>query len=82
MVILGFQQPVVAGLYVVAMIVLGFHLWHAIASLFQTLGWAHPRYRPLIERASRVVAMLLVLGNLSIPLSILLGLVGRPGGAG
>ncbi|MCA9752627.1 MAG: succinate dehydrogenase cytochrome b subunit [Gemmatimonadetes bacterium] len=75
MVVTGFSNPLYTGIYVVAMIVLGFHLWHAIASLFQTLGLSHPRFRPLIEKVGKTLAVLLVLGNISIPLSILAGIV-------
>jgi succinate dehydrogenase / fumarate reductase cytochrome b subunit len=80
MVVAGFADPVIAGTYIVAMIVLGFPLWHAIASLFQTLGWAHPGWRGLIEKLGKAVTVLVVLGNISIPLSVLLGIVKLPAG--
>lgn len=38
LVIRSFQTPLYAGGYVLAMILLGFHLWHSFQSAFQTLG--------------------------------------------
>jgi len=75
MMVLGFRQPLVVVLYLAAMTAMGFHLWHAVGNLFQTLGWSTPRYRPALAKGGRVLALALVLGNASIPLSVLLGLV-------
>ena len=36
----SFRTPLYAGGYVLAMILLGFHLWHSFQSAFQTLGLA------------------------------------------
>jgi len=33
-----------AGIYIVANLLLAFHLYHGVWSLFQTLGWDHPRW--------------------------------------
>jgi len=83
MVVLGFQQPLVSLSYIVAMGLLGLHLVHGIASIFQTLGVSGPRARPMIELGGRAVALFIVAGNILIPLSCLLGWV-QPatGGAG
>ena len=35
--------------YAFSMAVLGFHLWHGFASAFQSLGFNHPKYSPLIS---------------------------------
>lgn len=77
MVILGFRNYLIAGSYIVAMILLGFHLSHGIASVFQTLGWLTPNNKAVIERVARLVTVILVAGYISIPLLILLGVV-RP----
>ena len=76
MVILSFQQPVIVAAYVIAMIVTGLHLNHAISSAFQTLGVNHPRYTPLINSVGPALGILLVLGFISVPLAIAFGLVG------
>ncbi|WP_379087530.1 succinate dehydrogenase cytochrome b subunit [Pedobacter sp. UC225_65] len=36
-------------LYVLSMISLGYHLLHGFASAFQTLGWNHKKYTPIIK---------------------------------
>ena len=76
MVVESFQQPMIVAAYVVAMIVTGFHLNHAVTSAFQTLGVNHPRYTPLIKTAGPALGILLVLGFVSAPLAIAFGLVG------
>jgi succinate dehydrogenase / fumarate reductase, cytochrome b subunit len=74
-VIAGFSNPLVAGFYILAMILLCTHLFHGLWSMFQSLGISHPRYTPLLKKAAAVVAILICLGNISIPISVLLGLV-------
>jgi succinate dehydrogenase / fumarate reductase cytochrome b subunit len=81
MVVMGFKQWWITALYVVAMVVLGVHLRHGISSFFQTLGLHHVRYNALIEKAGPVLAVLIVIGYLSIPISVLTGLVTLAGGA-
>lgn len=78
MVILGFQQAPIAISYVVAMGLLGFHLAHGVGSIFQSLGWNHPKYEPLWSRLGATVAVILVIGNVAMPLCVLLGVVGLP----
>ncbi|MCL5991352.1 MAG: succinate dehydrogenase cytochrome b subunit [Bacteroidetes bacterium] len=76
MVISGFQKPLVSILYIIGVIILGFHLNHAIQSAFQTLGYNNPKYFPKIIVGSTIISILLVICYISIPISILLGLVG------
>jgi succinate dehydrogenase / fumarate reductase cytochrome b subunit len=71
----GFSNPIASGLYVVAMILVGFHLSHGIWSLFQSLGFSHPRYTPLLKKFSAVFSWLLIAGFISVPLSVLAGIV-------
>lgn len=75
MVVDSFHQPLITTLYVLAMIVTGLHLNHAVSSAFQTLGINHPRYTPIIRVAGPVLGLVLVVGFLSIPLSIMFGFV-------
>lgn len=70
MMLSAFQDPLIAGSYLVAMTLLGLHLYHGAASLFQTLGLSHPSYGPLLRRGAKVGAMLLVLGFATIPISV------------
>lgn len=43
--------------YVLAMLALGFHLWHGFASAFQTLGLNHTKYTPVIKFLGRFYAV-------------------------
>lgn len=74
-VVAGFQQPVVAGAYIAAMIMLGLHLYHGLWSMFQTLGINHPGYNLGLRRFAAVTTIIIVAGNISIPLAVLLGFV-------
>lgn len=71
----GFQVPWVALIYVVGQVLLGLHLYHGGWSLMQSLGLSHPRYNSLRQAIPRTVALLVVAGNLSMPLAVLMGLV-------
>lgn len=45
----AFQQEWYVILYVLSMIALGFHLYHGFQSGFQTLGFDHVKYKPIID---------------------------------
>ncbi len=78
MVVLSFQNPYVSATYIFAMLLLGLHLSHAAASIWQTFGITSSRSRTWIHNLGWGIAAILTLGNISIPISILLGLVGLP----
>lgn len=75
MVIAGFSSVPVSLIYIGGLFLLTLHLSHGIGSLFQTLGITNRRTRPLIEFATKAYAWLLFLGYISIPLSVLTGIV-------
>ena len=74
-VVAGFQVWWVSAWYIFAMVLLGLHLSHGLWSMFQSVGLAHPRISPLLKNAARSIAALIVLGYISIPISVLLGLI-------
>lgn len=78
MVVLGFQNRLISALYLVAMIVLWFHLKHAIVSVAQTLGISTAKNRRLIAAVGLALSTIIVLGNISIPVSVMTGLVQLP----
>jgi succinate dehydrogenase / fumarate reductase cytochrome b subunit len=82
MVVLGFRNVYVSAAYIVAMLFLGLHLSHATSSIFQTLGLAPSNSRKLVHRAGVIFAAIIMLGNISIPLAVLLGFVGLPSDGG
>jgi len=74
-VIASFSQPVVALVYVAANLLLAFHLYHGLWSLFQTIGWDHSRFGFVRRAAAVFFAVLIGAGNISIPLAVLTGVV-------
>jgi succinate dehydrogenase / fumarate reductase cytochrome b subunit len=57
------------------MILLGLHLRHGVWSMFQSLGINHPRHTPILRKFAIVFAVVVTGGFISIPISVLLGLV-------
>ena len=74
-VISGFQQPAVAAAYILAMLLLCLHLFHGVWSMFQSVGVSHPRYTLWLKRLAAVAALLIAVGNISIPVAALAGLL-------
>ena len=74
-VITGFSNPFVSGFYILAMILLCLHLYHGMWSMFQSLGISHPRYTPIVKKAAAVLSILVAIGNCSIPIAVLTGML-------
>lgn len=72
----AFEIGWVAAIYIVAMVFLGMHLYHGLWSLFQSLGWNHPRFNPWRRTFAVVFAVVISLGFLLVPVSVLAGWVG------
>jgi len=71
----AFKNPAISAVYIVAMLALGYHLFHGIWSMLQTLGINHPKYNRARKIVAAVVAVVLAAGYISIPVSVLLGIV-------
>ncbi|MEL1245147.1 succinate dehydrogenase cytochrome b subunit [Flavobacterium sp. DGU11] len=69
-----FKQPkyglIYTILYVISMIVLGFHLYHGFGSAFQSLGANNPKYNGLIKNFGKAFAIIVPLLFAIIPLYI------------
>ncbi len=65
----------VALLYIVGNLALGVHLFHGLWSLFQSMGWNNPRFNALRRRFAVGLSSLIVIGNVSFPIAVLLGVV-------
>ena len=74
-VVTGFQVWPVSLFYIVAMIMLCYHLYHGLWSMFQSLGFSHPVYTPWLKGLAKVVAILIAVGNISIPVAVLAGFI-------
>jgi len=72
-VVSGFQNYAVSGFYILAMILLCMHLYHGLWSMFQSMGINHPRYTPILKRGAAFVAILIAIGNISIPIAVMAG---------
>jgi len=48
--------------YFIGVLFLGIHVGHGLQSAFQSLGWNHPLFRPLIKKLSVVFAFLVTIG--------------------
>jgi succinate dehydrogenase / fumarate reductase, cytochrome b subunit len=76
-VVTGFQVWWVSLFYIAAQVALGFHLYHGLWSMFQSLGWNHPRFNLWRNGFAHAFAWLIALGNISFPVAVLTHLV-RP----
>lgn len=71
----GFSRPWVSGVYITAQVFLGLHLYHGGWSLVQSLGFSHPRFDETRRRVLQAIAIVVVVGNISVPTAVLAGLV-------
>ncbi|MBP8261942.1 MAG: succinate dehydrogenase cytochrome b subunit [Verrucomicrobia bacterium] len=74
MVLCGFRSWPVSAAYVVAMGFLALHASHGLAAAAQSLGLKQRSWSPGLDHATRVVALVLLLGYISIPLAVLGGM--------
>jgi len=74
MVVDGFANHWVSIIYLISVFLLGLHLKHGFASLFQTLGLSSNKTRKHFEVASILLSLLIFVGFASIP--VLVGFVG------
>lgn len=77
MVITGFSWAPASIFYIIAMFFLCSHLSHGVASIPQTLGLNTEATGKLFKKLGYAFALLILVGNCSIPLAIWLGGYGR-----
>jgi succinate dehydrogenase / fumarate reductase cytochrome b subunit len=58
-------------LYIVAVLLLGFHLNHGFQSAFQSFGWTHKKYTPIVEKLGTLYAIIMAVGFASMPIYFL-----------
>jgi succinate dehydrogenase / fumarate reductase cytochrome b subunit len=66
------KWPVAIG-YVIVMVVLAFHLYHGVWSLFQTLGLDNPDRNKALRTVAATFAIVLAIGFAAVPLSFMTG---------
>jgi succinate dehydrogenase / fumarate reductase cytochrome b subunit len=74
----NFAKPVLVGFYVLSMVIVGSHLWHGIASAFQSLGADHPRWTPRLLSAGKIIAVAIAGGFMIIAVWAYLHQIGQP----
>ena len=75
MMIAGFSNPLASLFYIFAMGLLMLHLSHGVSSVFQSLGLRSKKSFGLLDKLAKASGLLILLGNCSIPLAILAGLI-------
>jgi len=75
MMVTGFSNPIVSIFYIISMGLLLLHLSHGVSSIFQSLGLRSKKTFGFFDKLAKGAALLLFLGNCSIPLSILFGII-------
>src|SRR6266566_9436241 len=73
MMVVGFSNGWVSGFYILGMALLCLHLSHGASSMFQSMGWKNRTCGPLLDKLSRVVAVIVFIGYSAVPLAILAG---------
>lgn len=71
----SFSRTPVAVVYIIANLLLGMHIYHGAWSLFQSLGWANPRFNHWRRGFAIGFAAIIVIGNVSFPVAVMTGLV-------
>jgi succinate dehydrogenase / fumarate reductase cytochrome b subunit len=74
-VVASFSSVPVAAFYLVANVALGFHLFHGVWSLFQSMGWNNRRFNHLRRSLAIGFTLVVVGGNLSFPIAVQLGII-------
>lgn len=72
-VLAAFSVWPVSVFYIVSMAALCLHLDHGIWSAFQTLGWSSSRNERSLKILSRLIAIVIFIGFVSVPVSVMAG---------
>jgi succinate dehydrogenase / fumarate reductase cytochrome b subunit len=75
MTILGFSHPGISAFYIAAMALLCLHLSHGVGSSFQSIGFKNKKTAVWIDRISNILGVIIFLGNSSMPLAVLAGIL-------
>lgn len=71
----SFQRPAVAVFYLLAMAILGAHLMHGLWTAVNDLGVTGRRMRQVCVAAGGLLALAVMVGNMTIPIAVWTGLV-------
>jgi succinate dehydrogenase / fumarate reductase cytochrome b subunit len=71
----SFNRWPIAAIYIACNLALGFHLFHGLWSMFQSLGLNNPRWNSARRGFAATFAALVTVGNVSFPVMVLAGVV-------
>jgi succinate dehydrogenase / fumarate reductase, cytochrome b subunit len=71
----SFENPFVTAFYILALVLLGFHLRHGIWSATQTLGQSNRRREVTVNAFAIVFSVVLIGGFLTTPFAVLFGII-------
>ncbi len=75
MMVLGFQNPLLAIFYLVSVGLLSWHLSHGLVSMFQSIGLKTRPWSRFLERVSMIICILYFVGNALIVVAAMTGKV-------
>lgn len=70
-----FSRPAVAFFYILAMVLLGIHLFHGIWSMFQSMGINHPRFNRTRRYLAGTLSVLISAGFIAPVLAVVFGIL-------
>ena len=71
----GFEDTFTSAVYILAQLMLAAHIYHGASSCLQTLGLRTRSTKAGISKIGIIVAILVAVGNISIPVAVLAGWV-------
>lgn len=74
-VVQSFQNPAISGVYILAQIFLGLHLYHGAWSFMQSLGLNHRKYNEARKLFAAAFAGVVCVGFILVPVGVLAGIV-------
>lgn len=75
MVVSNFTHRSVSLTYIAAMALLALHLGHGAAVWPQSLGLSNEKFKPFMDKFGRAAAIVIFVGNISIPIAVMTGLL-------
>ncbi|MEN9810990.1 MAG: hypothetical protein RLZZ488_2557 [Pseudomonadota bacterium] len=70
LVVESFEKPGYVIWYSFCLVLVGLHLYHGVASSFQTLGLNHPKFNNAVKAFGWIYAIVVALGFLAVPLYV------------
>jgi len=70
-----FANPIIVIVYLLGVISLAYHLMHGFQSAFQTLGWNHPKYTPVVKMIGKLFSIVIPFIFALMPIAMYMGWV-------